>query len=94
MELTIAVVISILNCVLGVVTFAMNRKKEAVDKVEKDGSEKTNSKSEQVLIEYRLTKVEEKLDKILDILDSYDKEIDARVDKAMEEHIKIYHREA
>lgn len=94
MELTIALALSILSSVISVASFVLNRKDKAVDKAEKDGSEKTSNKSEQVLIEYRLEQVEKKIDKILDILDSYDKEIDNRVGKAMEEHIKIYHKEA
>lgn len=94
MELTIALALSILGSVIAVSSFVLTRKDKAIDKVEKDGTEKVSSKAEQVLIEYRLEQVEKKLDKIIDILDSYDKEIDERVNKAIDEHIKLYHKEA
>ena len=89
MELTIALAITIINCVLGVISFASNRKKEAIN----DSKESSKESANQQLIDYRLTQVEKKLDKIIEILDNYDKEIDERVKIALEEHIKIYHRD-
>lgn len=89
MELTIALALSILGSVISVSTFVLNRR----DKALKDKAEQDEGKTEQTLIEYRLEQVEKKLDKILDLLDSYDKEIDERVNKAIEQHIKIYHKE-
>lgn len=88
MELTLALALSILGSVIAVSTFALNRKDKAVKDREEQDKENTN----QQLIDYRLTQVEKKLDKILDILDSYDKEIDIRVEKALEQHIKLYHQ--
>ena len=75
MELTIALAITIINAVLGVVNFATSRKDKAIKDTQDNAKEHTN----QELIDYRLTQVEKKLDKILDILDNYDKEIDERV---------------
>lgn len=83
----LSTILSILASVISVSTFALNRKDKAV----KDKSELDEESSNQKLIDYRLTQVEKKLDKILNILDNYDKEIDVRVDKAMEQHIKLYH---
>ncbi len=83
----LSTILSILASVIAVSTFALNRKDKAV----KDKSELDEESSNQKLIDYRLTQVEKKLDKILNILDNYDKEIDVRVDKAMEQHIKLYH---
>lgn len=87
MELTVALAISILSAVISVSNFALNRKDKAIKDKEDIDKESTNQK----LIDYRLTQVEKKLDKIIDILDSYDDEIDARVEKAICDHIKIYH---
>jgi len=89
MELTIALAISIISVIITVTNFVLNRKDKAV----KDTKETDEESSNQKLIDYRLTQVEKKLDKIIDILDSYDKEIDNRVDKAIEQHIKLYHKE-
>lgn len=93
MELTIALALSIIGTIISVSNFVLTRKDKAVkDKSEQDG-EKTEQKTEQVLIDYRLKKVEEKLDKVLDKLDGYDKEISEQIDKALENHIKLYHKE-
>lgn len=92
MELTIiALGITIINCVLGVVTFFNNRKKDVVGEVKEESKEKVVDVADKKLIEYRLEQVEKKLDKVLDILDTYDKEIDEKLEKAFEQHIKMYH---
>lgn len=85
--LTIALALSILSAVITVSNFVLARKDKAV----KDTKETVEETSDQKLIDYRLTQVEKKLDKILDILDNYDKEIDERVNNALEQHIKLYH---
>lgn len=85
MQLPIA--LSILASVISVASFVLSRKDKAI----KDTKELDEESSNQKLIDYRLTQVEKKLDKILDLLDSYDKEIDNRIDKALEQHIKLYH---
>lgn len=85
--ITIALVISIIGIVLNVFNFYYSRKKDTISNVKELDKESTN----QQLIDYRLTQVEKKLDKILDILDNYDEEIDKRVDRAMSQHIKLYH---
>ena len=94
MELTIALALSILSSVIAVASFVLSRKDKAVKDTKEEGKEKGVDIADKKLIEYRLEQVEKKLDKILDILDSYDKEIDERVAKALDEHIKIYHKEA
>ena len=88
MELTITLALSILASVISVSTFVLNRKDKAI----KDKDDMDKGKTEQTLIDYRLTKVEEKLDKILDYLNSYDKEIDERVEKALNNHVLLYHK--
>ncbi len=85
--LTIALALSILSAVITVSNFVLSRKDKAI----KDTKETAEETSDQKLIDYRLTQVEKKLDKILDILDNYDKEIDERVNNALEQHIKLYH---
>ena len=92
MELTLALAISILGAVISVSTFVLNRKDKAVEKTKKETQEINEESSNQKLIDYRLTQVEKKLDKILAVLENYDKEIDARVNKALEQHIAIYHK--
>ena len=83
MELTIALAITILNCVLGVVTFFLNRKKEAIQNTKENHQE---------LIEYQLKELKDDVKAILSKLDRYDKDIDDRIDKAIELHVKVYHK--
>ena len=82
MELTIALALSILSSVIAVSNFVLSRKDKAI----KDAKE-TNME----LINYRLNELDKNVQKILDKLDTYDKEVDERIEKALHEHIKIYH---
>lgn len=86
--ITIALVISIIGIFLNIFNFYYSRKKDTITNVKEQDKESSN----QQLIDYRLTQVEKKLDKILDILDSYDKEIDERIEKALSHHVEIYHK--
>lgn len=89
MELTIALVLSILGSVISVSNFVINRKDKAV----KDKGEQDKESSNQQLIDYRLGQVEKKLDKILDILDSYEEDTKKIVNEEIEKHILRYHQE-
>ena len=89
MELTIALLISIISVVITVLNFVLNRKDKAVKDKEEQNKENTN----QQLIDYRLGQVEKKLDKILDILDSYEEDTKKIVNEEMEKHILRYHQE-
>ena len=75
--------ISIIFCIL---TFARNGKKDEKKEVS-DDSYKWGRLDE------RLDNFETQLNKILNILDGYDKEIDIKIEKAIEQHIAVYHRE-
>lgn len=82
MELTIALALSILGSVISVSTFVLNRKDKAI----KDAKE-TNLE----LINYRLDELDKNVQKILNKLDKYENEIDNHIEKALANHIKIYH---
>lgn len=86
--ITIALAISILGIVLNVFNFYYSRKKDTITNVKEQDEESSN----QQLIDYRLTQVEKKLDKIIDILDNYEKEIDERIEKALLRHVEVYHK--
>lgn len=88
MELTIAMAISILGAVVSVSSFVLNRKDKSNDNVK----EEVKEFSKHDLIEYRLSKIEENIEKILNKLDFYDKEIEDKVNQAIKNHEKIYHR--
>lgn len=88
MELTIAMAISILGAVVSVSSFVLSRKDKSNDNVK----EEVKEFSKHDLIEYRLKKIEQNIEKILNKLDFYDKEIDEKVNKAIKNHEKMYHR--
>lgn len=81
--------ISVLFCIL---TYFNNAKKDAVNDTKDTGEERANQK----LIEYRLGQVEGKLDKIIETLDNYRKELSEEVkrvvDEEMEKHIALFHK--
>lgn len=81
MEITIA--ISIIACVVSVSSFVLSRKDKAVQQAKENNL---------TLINYRLDKLDENVQKILDKLDSYEKEIDEKINKAIEDHIKLFHK--
>lgn len=84
MELTIALALSILSSVIAVSNFVLSRKDKAV----KDAKE-TNVG----LIDYRLNELDKKVQKVLDKLDNYDKEVKDIIDDAITHHINEYHKE-
>ena len=88
MELTIALAISILSAIMTVSNFVLNRKDKAI----KDTKELDEESSNQKLIDYRLGQVEKKLDKILDILDSYEEDTKKIVQEELDKHILKYHQ--
>ena len=79
--------IAIIGSVISVSSFVMNRK----DKSNKDIKEEQKQFDKNNLIEYRLTKIEQNIEKILNKLDVYEKEIDDRIKVAIDNHVAIYH---
>lgn len=88
MELTIALAISIIGIIISVSSFVLSRKDKAVS----HEAEEQKQFSKHDLIEYRLEKIEQNIEKILAKLDTYEKEIDDKIDKAMKNHIETYHK--
>ena len=84
MELTIALVISILSITFTILNFAFTRK----DKANKDTS---NDAYAQGRIEEKLSNIEKSLTKIEDKLDNYDIEIKRIIKEEMKQHILEYH---
>lgn len=81
MEITI--VISIISVVIAISSFVLGRKDKAVKDAKENNLE---------LINYRLDKLDENVQKILDKLDTFDSEVEDKIQKAIEHHIKEYHK--
>lgn len=86
MEITL--VISIIGVVISVSAFIMSRK----DKSNNDVKEEQKEFSKHDLIQYRLEKIEQNIEKILAKLDVYEKEMDDKIEKALKNHIATYHK--
>ena len=86
MELTIALVISILSITFTILNFAFTRK----DKSNKDSS---NDAYAQGRIEEKLANIEKSLSKIEDKLDNYEYETKKIVKDELKEHISLYHKQ-
>ena len=85
MEITIALAISILGAVISVSTFVLNRK----DKSNKDTKEDSYKWGQ---IDTKLSNIEKTLAKIEDKLDDYDREVEEKIEIAIDHHIKEYHK--
>ena len=88
MELTIALAISIIGVVISVSSFVLSRKDKAVS----HEAEEQKQFSKNDLIQYRLEKIEQNIEKILAKLDVYEKEMDDKIEKALKNHIATYHK--
>ena len=88
MELTIALAISIIGVVISISSFVLSRKDKAVS----HEAEEQKQFSKNDLIQYRLEKIEQNIEKILNKLDFYDKEIEEKVEKAIAVHVANYHK--
>lgn len=85
MEITLAILISIVSTVISVTNFALGRK----DKSNKD-TEETSYRQGQ--LDMQIKQILAKLEKIDKKLDTYDREIEERIKIAIENHIAIYHK--
>ena len=88
MLMEITLVISIIGVVISVSAFIMSRKDKAVS----HEAEEQKQFSQHDLIQYRLEKIEQNIEKILAKLDTYEKEIDDKIEKAMKNHIATHHK--
>lgn len=84
MGLTVALLLSITGTVISVLNFVSARKDKAVSDTKENHQE---------LIEYQLKELKDDVKTILIKLDKYDKEFDDRIDKAIDLHIQLYHKE-
>lgn len=82
MEITLAIAISIIGCVISVSSFVLNRKDKAV---------KDSKENHQELIEYQLKELKEDVKTILNKLEKYDKDTEMKIDQALDLHIRLYH---
>lgn len=84
---SITIILFIISCVsiiISIITFIKNSNKDVKQDTSKD-SYKWGQ------IDEKLSNLEKQVNKILDKLDTFELEIDTKIEKAMEAHIKEYH---
>lgn len=79
----IGIIISIVSITIAIASFVLSRKDKAVKDAKENNLE---------LINYRLDKLDENVQKILDKLETFDSEVEDKIQKAIEHHIKEYHK--
>ena len=84
MEITIAIILSIITTVISICSFVLNRK----DKSNKNTGDTSYRQGQ---IDMQLKNILGKLEKIEDKLDGYDNEIETKIKIALEHHIREYH---
>lgn len=82
---TITITIAIIGCIMSVISFYLSRQ----DKTSNDTGKEAYERGK---IDATLQSIMQKLDKIEKKLEVYDIEIETRVEKAIEQHIKEYHK--
>lgn len=83
----IGLAISISAAVISIVSFALSRK----DKSSKDAGD---SQFKMGVLENKIDNLSKQVEKILDKLDSYDKEINEKIDEAIRHHVaEMHHKE-
>lgn len=84
-----SMIVSIASCIVSIIALFLNRK----DKNKEDTAEEVKQYSKHDLIEWRLEDLTKKVDKILDKLDTYDKEVDEKLKTAFKHHINEFHKQ-
>jgi flagellar biosynthesis chaperone FliJ len=82
----LSMVIAIIGCVIGILSFFYNRK----DKDEKNTEESSYKMGQ---IETQLNYISQQIKDLSDKFDKYDYEVDEKIRKAIETHEKEYHKE-
>jgi flagellar biosynthesis chaperone FliJ len=82
----LSMVIAIIGCVIGILSFFYNRK----DKDEKSTEESSYKMGQ---IETQLNYISQQIKDLSDKFDKYDYEVDEKIRKAIETHEKEYHKE-
>lgn len=80
----ISMAIAIIGCVLAVLSFFFGRR----DKSVKDSAEEQYKMGQ---IDAKLETISKQIENLSQKLDTFDREIDLRIEKAIELHIKAYH---
>ena len=80
----ISMAIAIIGCILAVLSFFFGRK----DKGERDSGEAQYKMGQ---IDAKLETISKQIENLSQKLDTFDREVDIKIEKAIEQHERIYH---
>lgn len=87
--------ISIITIIFVILTFFFNRNNDTKKDIKEEGKEEKeetrDSSYKWGVVNTKLDSLEKNVSKILDKLDLYDKELDEKIEKAIEKHERTYH---
>jgi peptidoglycan hydrolase CwlO-like protein len=83
--------LSILTVVFCILTFFFNRNNDTKKDSKDEKEEEKDTSYKWGVVNEKLNNLEKNVNKILDKLDSYDKELDEKIEKAIAKHEHIYH---
>lgn len=83
--------LSILSAIFVILTFFVNRNDNTKKDEKEDKEEAKSTQYKWGVMETKLDNVSKQVDKILDKLESTDKEVNEKIKQAIEEHEKRYH---
>lgn len=83
--------LSILTVVFCILTFFFNRNNDTKKDSKDEKEEEKDTSYKWGVVNEKLNNLEKNVNKILDKLDSYDKELDEKIEKAIAKHEHVYH---
>ena len=83
--------ISIISIIFVILTFCFNRNNDTKKDIKEEKVEEKDTSYKWGVVNEKLNNLERNVTKILEKLDSYDKELDEKIEKAIEKHERIYH---
>ena len=88
MKIEIGLLISLGGVLLSVITVYIAIKKNTKVDVEEQAKKVANEK----IIQYQLDEIKEEIKKILVKLDGFERDIEEKINKAIEHHVEVYHK--
>lgn len=82
MEFNLTTLMAIISIVFCIASFVINRKDKAVKDTKEDNYG---------LLNYKIDELRKELSRFSDKFDKYEQDIDGRIEKAVDLHIRLYH---
>lgn len=83
--------LSILSAIFVILTFFFNRNNDTKKDSKDEKEEEKDTSYKWGVVNEKLNNLEKNVNKILDKLDAYDKELDEKIEKAIAKHEHVYH---